>query len=260
MTPRLPWRVAREHRPLSQWSWALSAQFGSALLLTVSIGCATAPSPRQVTLPQPFTSNGVYVEVDGLYRVGPTVVGIGGVATNQTETDLQACLVSFEVLDGYGVKVADALAGTQTLRAGRSWRFQAGFTAAYDPSFVSIVPDRVQVVAMLSGAGHSHAEGADLKLPPIQTIAGLRVEVLGTYQFGGVIAGITGKITNASDAPAGAILVEFSVFDHDGSKIADAITSTQHLGAGVSWNFRATFTSPFDARFDSVGEARVSRF
>ncbi len=106
----------------------------------------------QVSYPAPFdwkwSKDGkeysVQVEVDGLYRMGGYVTGFSGIATNTSAYDLNGCIIRFDVLDKDGVKVCDAVASTQSLKAGMKWRFQAGFMTPFSTRFSTIKPGSIQ--------------------------------------------------------------------------------------------------------------------
>ena len=106
----------------------------------------------QVSYPAPFewkwSKDGkdycIQVEVDGLYRMGGYVTGFSGIATNTSAYDLNGCIIRFDVLDKDGVKVCDAVASTQSLKAGMKWRFQAGFMTPFSTRFSTIKPGSIQ--------------------------------------------------------------------------------------------------------------------
>ncbi len=81
--------------------------------------------------PPAYEESGVRIVVDGLYRLGDTVVGVTGMATNTTNADVRQCTVNFDVVDQSGVKVGDAVASTLGLKPGQQWRFQAAFTIPF---------------------------------------------------------------------------------------------------------------------------------
>lgn len=105
-----------------------------ALFLVATLGgCSSLRSP---TFPSPETRKGVHVKVDGLYRAGMGVVlGLSGTATNNTGRDLRGCGLGFSILNGQGEKVGDAVAFTQSLRAGQVWRYQAVFSVPFATTF-----------------------------------------------------------------------------------------------------------------------------
>lgn len=109
-----------------------------------SLLAACAPPRPQIELPPPFDRNGVHVAVEGFFQAGTTIVGLQGTAENTTSKDLSSCFLYFDVVDGQGTKVADALASTLSLAAGQKWRFQATFTAPFRTTFQAIRPGRVQ--------------------------------------------------------------------------------------------------------------------
>lgn len=57
---------------------------------------------------------------------------IRGNAVNESGNDYDYVQIDFDVLDGSGAKVADALANTSGLNAGQSWRYEALATSAED--------------------------------------------------------------------------------------------------------------------------------
>lgn len=98
-----------------RWGWL------AGLMMAIMVaGCATPPP-----LP-PVTSNGITVQLSG-FEVGPNLVrlGINGTATNTRLTSARMVALTIEVLDGSGVKVAEAMAITQNISPGQSWRFMA---------------------------------------------------------------------------------------------------------------------------------------
>lgn len=112
-------------------------------------GCQQAFGPKP-KLPAPYTSNGVYVEVTGLYATNPSMVspvynGIGGIATNISGYDFKMCYITFDILDGDGAKVGDAMAITQSLKNGERWKFQAIINVPFGSDFTEIRPGNIQV-------------------------------------------------------------------------------------------------------------------
>jgi hypothetical protein len=91
---------------------------------------------------------------DGLYRDGyGTVVGISGIATDVSAGDLTLCQLTFDVLDASHAKVSNAVAATNGLKAGQSWKFQAVFTTPFSVQFTSIAPGTVTAIAAVQ-IGH----------------------------------------------------------------------------------------------------------
>ncbi|MGE5307034.1 MAG: FxLYD domain-containing protein [Alphaproteobacteria bacterium] len=115
------------------------------IVLFLLSGCAIlAP---QLEYPDPYDQNGIRVEVGGVYRRDISVVGITGIASNGTGRDLQSCLIYFDIVDSSGIKVADAVASVQGLRAGQQWRFHATFTTPLSTFFKGAVkPNRVMAI------------------------------------------------------------------------------------------------------------------
>jgi len=116
-------------------------RIGMPLLLCILGACA--PPPR-VTLPAPFVASGVRVAVDGLYFSGSRAIGVNGIAENVSGANFSTCFLSFDLLDGDGVKVSDAIASTMGLAVGQKWRFQAIFTAPFNTKFQTLTAGRVQ--------------------------------------------------------------------------------------------------------------------
>lgn len=112
-------------------------------LLAIAAACQGTGG---IELPEPYESNGLNVEVEGLYKQGFTVVGISGIAENVSGKDITSCFLSFDVVDADGIKVGDAFASTQGLRAGQKWRFQALFTIPFRTAFKAIRPGRATVM------------------------------------------------------------------------------------------------------------------
>lgn len=121
---------------------------GIMLLAALSLGaCGQLPSAPQVSLPAPYSENGVRVVVDGLYEDGyGNVTGITGTATNELGKDLVTCMMTLDVLDASGVKVSSAIASTAGLRAGQTWRFQATFMNPYSVQFKTVAPGQMMVM------------------------------------------------------------------------------------------------------------------
>ena len=121
----------------------------SAILSLAAIVLASCqlPARQAVNVPVPYVDNGVLVDVHGLYKRGRHVVGVSGLATNQSDKDLSLCTLTFELMDADGNKVSDALASTSSLRSGATWKFQAVITSAFGTKFNSITPGRVTVLA-----------------------------------------------------------------------------------------------------------------
>lgn len=114
--------------------------------------CAT---PRQspvlgkfpdIQFPEPYTANGIHIAVTGTYQYGLTVVGLRGTATNLTGRDLKMCAVYFDIVDGTGAKVCDAIAMTQHLNTGQRWEFQATFSTPFSTQFKAVQPGAVRVL------------------------------------------------------------------------------------------------------------------
>lgn len=123
-----------------------AAAFAAACVIQ---GCAVPAANRlpQVSLPAPYTQEGIGVVVDGLYRDGySNVVGVSGEATNLTGRDLVTVMVTLDVVDGAGTKVSGAMASTTGLKASQRWRFQANFLNAYAVSFRAIEPGNIVVI------------------------------------------------------------------------------------------------------------------
>jgi len=59
-------------------------------------------------------------------------VYIRGDAVNKSGNDYEYVEITFDVSDGSGAKVADALANTSGLNAGQSWRYEAVAASAED--------------------------------------------------------------------------------------------------------------------------------
>ncbi len=115
----------------------------SSVLLLTCLGCTSTGA--RVELPEPSTLNGVRVETTGLYRFGyASVIGINGVATNQSGRDLRLCTIHYDAVNEADEKVADAIASTSSgILAGEAWRFQAVFTTPFSSEFKSLRLRRV---------------------------------------------------------------------------------------------------------------------
>lgn len=74
------------------------------------------------------------------------MLGITGLAINESRRDLHICVINFDVLDAAGVKVSSAFASTTDLNAGQSWRFQAVFANPYSVSFKSVMPGELMAM------------------------------------------------------------------------------------------------------------------
>ena len=132
-------------------------------------GCATTTPPEsQVRLPAPFTDQGVFVTVEGLYRNGyGTVIGISGTAVNESNRDLTLCQITLDILDGSGVKVSSAVAATNGLKSAQKWRFQATFTNPYVVTFRSIERGQLTTIASQQ-IGQPHYEPRQNQMPSNQ--------------------------------------------------------------------------------------------
>ena len=115
-------------------------------LVAVLAACATpSPAPR-VSLPAPYTDQGINVVVEGLWENGHgNVQGVNGLVTNLSDRDLTLCQVTFDLLDVEGTKVSSAIAATSGLKVGQKWRFQAPLTSPYTVQFSAIVPGQTTV-------------------------------------------------------------------------------------------------------------------
>jgi len=104
--------------------------------------CATT-SRSHLSLPTPAVVNDVRVEITGVLRAGAFggVAGFQGLATNTSSEPLQFCTVTLDLADAAGVKVGQAMATTQHIAPGGSWKFDAYSTATVGSSV-----ERVQVV------------------------------------------------------------------------------------------------------------------
>jgi hypothetical protein len=123
----------------------------AVVLLTVS-GCEAVPLPSVhepvVDLPPAYTDHGVTITVDGLWKNDyGQVLGISGTAKNVGAVDLLTCMVHLDIVDGGGVKVSDAVASTQGLARGQTWRFQATLMSPFSVSFKAVRPGQVMVFA-----------------------------------------------------------------------------------------------------------------
>jgi len=138
----------------------IMARLSLIALLSLLIGCQpiaptaeftsqakTSSAQPAIEFPPPYDDNGIRIAVDGLYRVGDSVVGVTGIATNVTKRDFRQCTVNLDIVDRSGVKVGDAIASTQGLHAGQQWRFQAAFTIPFQAFFAAVRPNRVTVTA-----------------------------------------------------------------------------------------------------------------
>jgi len=114
------------------------------VILTVLSLSACIPPPPQVSLPAPYSEHGVKVVVDSLWKDDyGNVMGISGLATNESGRNLATCMLSLDVLDTTGIKVSSALASTVGLKAGQTWRFQAVFTNPFSVQFRSVLPGQL---------------------------------------------------------------------------------------------------------------------
>ena len=136
-------------------------------------GCVTmSPSQFQVSLPSPYTEDGVAVTVDGFFKDGYGVVkGISGIATNVSGKDLSLCQVSLDILDAAGVKVSSALAATNDLKGGEGWRFQASLTSATSASIASIVRGKVTTLSVFSMGRKFDPSGINQLTPGVSKFA-----------------------------------------------------------------------------------------
>lgn len=120
------------------------------LLLVNILGCQSF-EPK-ISYPEPFDWHGTMgekryslrIEIEGLYWVGGNVSGISGIATNTSHYDINACVLTFDILDKDGIKVGDAIASTNSLKVGMKWRFQATFTNPFLTSFSEIRAGNIQ--------------------------------------------------------------------------------------------------------------------
>lgn len=132
----------------------MKAYLFAFVLLGVATGCqlpAGRTAVSEIEYPAPFKSHGLRVEVEGVYRTYRTVTGLVGKATNTTKRDKGNCILTFEVLDSGGNKVSDAIATTQSLRAGATWKFQATFLNPFRTEFKKVQPGKVQVLPTTIG-------------------------------------------------------------------------------------------------------------
>lgn len=101
---------------------------GAAVCLVVLFvsGCTTPSS--NLIVPESSVVKGIRIEIDGKYRtsgIGYPAVGVSGIATNETGRTVHTLMLSFGFYDAKGVKLADAIAVTQSLSPGAKWRFDA---------------------------------------------------------------------------------------------------------------------------------------
>jgi len=124
-------------------------------ILAAVTGCETTASirspaidPPAVDLPAPYSDHGVLITVDGLWRNGDgQVLGVSGTAKNVGNVDLITCMINLAIVDASGIKVTDAVASTQGLDRGQTWRFQAAILAPFSVSFKAVRPGKVLVFA-----------------------------------------------------------------------------------------------------------------
>ena len=127
-------------------------RYGCAVSLLVAawaaglLGCATPSWALNLDLPAPFEDGGLEVSVEGSYMQGRSFVGFRGSARNVSGKDLTMCSITFDIVDSSGAKVGDAIAHTQSLRSGQTWRFQALCTTPFATNFKGIQRGRVQTI------------------------------------------------------------------------------------------------------------------
>jgi len=96
------------------------------IMLAILFGaCATTPS---LELPAATEKNDIAIAVAGILqgRTWPyPILGLFGVARNNTGKDLSHCIIIFDLLDEHGAKVGEALAATSHLDAAQEWHFKA---------------------------------------------------------------------------------------------------------------------------------------
>ncbi len=114
------------------------------ILLLLLSGCQTFGP--QITYPTSFEwkweKDGkqfcVQGAVDGFYYIGGSVTGISGIVTNVSDNDISGCIINFDIFDKDDAKVGEAIASTNSLKAGMKWRYQAVFTTPFRTNFSSI--------------------------------------------------------------------------------------------------------------------------
>jgi hypothetical protein len=105
------------------------------ILAMTLVGCA-APM-ADVSLPETTVMKGIRVSVDRSYRkgtIGMPLIGISGLATNETGRPLRMLMIEFGAYDAAGIKLSSGMAALQSLAAGASWRFDALFVSLVDRS------------------------------------------------------------------------------------------------------------------------------
>jgi hypothetical protein len=215
---------------------AVSVMVVGACLVWITLlsGCATAPpasappasAPPAVNMPAPFTDHGVTVTVEGLWRNGDGVVGVSGTATNTGSAPLIGCTINLDVVDSSGVKVSDALASTQSLQPGQTWRFQAVFMSPFSVSFSSIRPGKITAFAQPA------PRQADVSAKPLRFGAYFKPIPDGLASVLKVPAGegvVVVSVANPSPAFAAGLTAGDVVVRFDGQ----LITNTEQLAAAV---------------------------
>ena len=103
--------------------------------------CASTP----ISYGGPTQLEDVEIGIEGVLKEFGRVIAVEGVATNRGEGDFDRIEVVFELLDENGIKVGDAAAEANGLRAGQTWRFDAFATVKYRAEVRRVRVDRVEL-------------------------------------------------------------------------------------------------------------------
>lgn len=113
---------------------------------TAISGCATTEQGPKVALAAPDEDQRIALTVDNpLTGSTGDVWGLSGTARNDG-SDLATCMLTFDIMDASGTKLGDALASTEGLQSGQTWRFQATISVPSSLNFDSIQPGRVMAI------------------------------------------------------------------------------------------------------------------
>lgn len=114
----------------------LKAMLSLAAFASLTAGVGGCATPVQkVEIPQSTVIKGIRIDLDEEFRsatFGAPLVGVSGLATNETGRRLRMLALTLGVYDKDGVKISAAHASTTALEVGAKWRFDAIFSSIVD--------------------------------------------------------------------------------------------------------------------------------
>lgn len=108
-----------------------------ASIFTAITGCSTQ-SALNIKTPESTVVKGIRIDIEKTYRQSSLlypIIGISGLATNESGHALRVLTIEFGAYDQDGVKISSAHATTGSLSEGGKWRFDAMFISTVDRKY-----------------------------------------------------------------------------------------------------------------------------